>query len=345
MALREAAIQGVWGKLLPGEIELSRRLGISRPTLRAALARLAEEGMISIRKGCRTRLLRVTSSQSSAARPTVCLVVPTPRDPNSLSGNPVLMEMRAKFAVEGIGWEEVFDLGLGGSNPGTRLAGIVKGRHRMCWLLAGASAAIQQWFQEARVPTLVLGSCHEGVTLPSVDVNYHAIGWHAAGCLMAKGHKRIAVVLPERPLAGDIACVNALKRYAANQAQPMFVFEVALNSGSQEPNSKLNRLIAGPRPPTAAFCIHVPQVLAVFVSLLRAGHRVPQDTSLMCRETHITLDQGLPELTRYRSPVVRQAHQAVRIARGLLAGNQIKAAPHLIIPAFIPGKTLAVAKA
>ena len=38
-ALRESILQGAWGELLPGEHELARRLGVSRPTVRAALAR------------------------------------------------------------------------------------------------------------------------------------------------------------------------------------------------------------------------------------------------------------------------------------------------------------------
>ncbi len=340
-ALRESIRQGAWGDLLPGEHELARRLSISRPTVRAALARLADDGIITIRKGCRTRLCPTRRKNLAAAPPTVCLVVPSPRESQAFSGHPLLMEMRAQFAVQGIGWEEVFDRTLGGRHPENRLASIVHGRRRVCWLLLGASATIQRWFQQAKVPTLVLGSCHTGVELPSVDVNYYAIGWHAAGCLAKNGHRRMALVLPHRLLAGDLACVQGLTEYIKQQDKEISVIEVTAGPSRAGFLASMNRLLTRTQPPTAIFCIHVAEVLTVLVHLLRSGKRVPRDVSLMCRETRPTIDLGVPELTRYRSPIAKQAHHAVRIAQSMLAGHHVPTKPHLIMPAFVPGETLA----
>lgn len=340
-ALRESIRQGAWGDLLPGEHELARRLSISRPTVRAALARLAEDGIIAIRKGCRTRLCSQRRKNLAEAPPTVCLVVPSPRETQAFSGHPVLLEMRAQFAVQGIGWEEVFDRTLGGRHPENRLASIVHGRRRVCWVLLGASATIQRWFQQAKVPTLVLGSCHAGVELPSVDVDYYAIGWHAAGCLVKNNHRHVALVLPHRLLAGDLACVQGLTEYIKQQDKEISVIEVTAGPSRVGFLASLNRLQSRGQSPTAIFCIHVAEVLTVLVHLLRSGKRVPRDVSLMCRETRPTIDLGVPELTRYRSPVTKQAHHAVRIVQGMLAGHHVPTKPHLIMPAFVPGETLA----
>jgi DNA-binding transcriptional ArsR family regulator len=344
-ALRESIRQGAWGELLPGEHELARRLSISRPTVRAALARLADDGVIAIRKGCRTRLCSGRKKNLSGAPPTVCLVVPSSRDSHGYSGHPVLMEMRAQFAVQGIGWEEVFDRTLGGRHPEARLAGIVNGRHHVCWVLLGASATIQRWFQQARVPTLVLGSCHEGVELPSVDVNYYAIGWHAAGCLAKNNHRRVVIVLPHRPLAGDLACLHGVTEYIKLRDKEISVVEVAAGPSRAGLVASLDRLLGKAPPPTAILCLHVAQVLIVLVHLLRSGRRVPQDVSLLCRETQTSLDLGLPEITRYRSPALKQAHHAVRVAQSMLAGHHVTTVPNLIMPAFVPGETLARADA
>jgi DNA-binding LacI/PurR family transcriptional regulator len=251
------------------------------------------------------------------------------------------MEMRAQFAVQGIGWEEVFDRTLGGRHPENRLASIVHGRRRVCWVLLGASATIQRWFQQAKVPTLVLGSCHAGVELPSVDVNYFAIGWHAAGCLAKNGHRRVALVLPHRLLAGDLACVRGMTGYISQQDKEISVIEVTAGPSRVGFLASMNRLLARNQPPTAIFCIHVAEVLTVLIHLLRSGKRVPQDVSLMCRETRPSLDLGVPELTRYQSPVVKHAHHAVRMAQSMLAGHHVPVRPHLIMPAFVPGETLA----
>ena len=342
-ALRESIRQGVWSEILPGEHELARRLSISRPTVRAALARLAEDGIITIKKGCRTRVRPVRRKNLSNVPPTVCLVVPSARESLGFSGHPVLMEMRARFAVQGIGWEEVFDRTLGGRHPEARLANIVHGRHHVCWLLLGASATIQRWFAQARVPTLVLGSCHAGVALPSVDVNYHAIGWHAAGCVARHGHRRVALVLPHRPLAGDLACQRGLSEYIHQRDTQISVVEVTVGPSRAGLLATLDRVLRGATPATAVFCIHVEHLLMVLVHLLKTGRRVPQDVSLMCRETRTSLDLGLPEITRYRSPAVKQARLAVRIALNMLSGHHPSTTPCLIMPAFVPGETLAVA--
>jgi hypothetical protein len=340
-ALREAIRQGVWGELLPGEHELARRLNISRPTVRAALVRLADDGIITIKKGCRTRLRPTRRKKLSSVPPTVCLIVPMSREMLGFSGHPVLMEMRAQFAVQGIGWEEVFDRTLGGRHPETRLANMVNGRRHVCWLLLGTSATIQRWFAQARVPTLVLGSCHAGVELPTVDVNYYAIGWHAAGCLAKHGHRRVAVVLPQRALAGDLACLRGLSEYIHQRDQPISVIEVAAGPSRAGLLATLDRVLRSATPATAVFCVHVEHVLMVLVHLLKSGRRVPQDVSLLCRETRTSLDLGLPEITRYRSPAVKQARLAVRIAQNMLSGHHVTTSPNLIMPAYVPGETLA----
>ncbi len=344
-ALREAIQQGAWGELLPGEHELARRLNISRPSVRAALARLAEDGVITISKGCRTRINEPSKVEERGAPPTVCLVVPSSRESLGFSGHPVLMEMRAQFAVLGVGWEEIFDRTLGGRHPEGRLASMVQGRRHVCWLLLGASATIQRWFQQAKVPTLVLGSCHAGIELPSVDVDYYAIGWHASGCLAKAGHTRVACVLPYRALAGDLACVRGLTEYIRQQDKQISVVEVAAGASKAGLLSKLDNLLTKDPRPTVIFCIHVDHLLMVLVHLLRSGWKVPQQVSLLCRETHTSIDLGLPEVTRYRSAATKQAHHAVRVAQSMLAGHHVPTKPHLIMPAFVPGGTLAKASA
>lgn len=340
VALRDSIRQGAWGDLLPGEHELARRLSISRPTVRAALARLADDGIVTIKKGCRTRLCPKGRRNLASAPPTVCLVVPTSRDSLGYSGHPVLMEMRAQFAVQGIGWEEVFDRSLGGRHPESRLVNIVNGRRHVCWLLVGASATMQRWFAQARVPTLVLGSCHAGVELPSVDVDYYAIGWHAAGCLAKYGHQRFALVLPQRPLAGDLACLRGVAEYINQRDKAITAIPVTSGSSRSGLLAKVDGLLKHPQPITGILCIHVQHVLMVLVHLLQSGRKVPRDVSLLCRETHSALDLGLPEITRYRSPAVKQAHHAVRIAQSMLAGHPMTNTPNLIMPAFVPGTTL-----
>ncbi len=56
--LLTAILEGVYppGSTLPGERELAARLGVTRPTLREALQRLARDGWLTIRQGKPTRV-------------------------------------------------------------------------------------------------------------------------------------------------------------------------------------------------------------------------------------------------------------------------------------------------
>lgn len=338
-ALRESIRLGVWGDLLPGEMELARRLSISRPTLRAALAHLAKDGLITTRKGARSRICRGPRRNLKEVPPSVCVINLT-RNPG-VSSQPLLMEMRAQLATQAIGWEEVTDRSLAGNAPGKRLATLVHGRRRVCWLLVGCTAAVQRWFQAARLPTLVVGTCHEKVELPSVDIAYKAIGWHAAGVLCRHRHTRVALVTTQPVLAGDMECINGLRSYRPPGGQPLAVTVITAAAETSVLRSNLDRVFAGPDRPTAIMSTHVAPLLTALAHLLRQGYRVPEDVSLLCRVTEVIVDAGLPELTRYRNPVIKLAHQAVRMVNGLLAGNQISAVPCRIMPAFEPGATVA----
>lgn len=338
-ALRDSIRIGAWGDLLPGEAELARRLRISRPTVRAALAHLAREGLIIVRKGARSRICRGGHRTAREVPPSVCVINLT-RNPG-VSAQPLLMEMRAQFASQAIGWEEVTDRGLAGNAPEKRLASLVHGRRRVCWLLVGCTAAVQRWFQAARLPTLVVGTCHEKVELPSADIAYKAIGWHAAGVLSRYRHYRVALVATQPVLAGDMEFINGLRSYRPPGGRSLEVTVITAGAQTHDLRSSLDRLLAGPERPTAVMSIHVAPMLTVLAHLLRRGCRVPGDVSLLCRVTELVVDAGLPELTRYRNPAIQLAHQAVRMVNGLLAGNQISTSPCRIMPAFVPGATVA----
>ncbi len=337
-ALRDSIRLGTWGRLLPGEVELARRLRISRPTLRAALAQLASEGVIIIRKGARSRICSDGRRRSRDVPPSVCVINLT-RNPG-VSVQPLLMEMRAQFATQAIGWEEITDRSLAGNAPEKRLASLVHGRRRLCWLLVGCTAAVQRWFQAARLPTLVVGTCHEKIELPSADIAYKAIGWHAAGVLSRCHHSRVALVVTEPVLAGDMECINGLRSYRPPGGRPLKVTLLSAGAQVHEFRSALDRLLAGPERPTAIMSIHVAPMLTVLTHLLRRGYRVPEDVSLLCRVTEMVVDAGLPELTRYANPAIKLAHQVVRMVNGLLTGNRLSAKPCRIMPAFVPGATV-----
>ncbi|MBL9216258.1 MAG: GntR family transcriptional regulator [Opitutaceae bacterium] len=340
-ALRDGIRRGAWGDSLPPEKVLARQLGIGRYSLRAALARLVRDGVVAVHKGRRARIHRRPVARAGDARPELCLLTSSSPGAPSLIGHHLLLELRAELAGRQIGWTEEADARVDRPRPDAYLRQLVAGRRHACWLLVSVPAAVQRWFAQAGVPVLVAGSCHEGVRLPSVDIDYHAVGWHAAGALAQRGHRRVAVVLPSRPMPGDLACRRGFGAYLARRPAPLSVIELDAGPNPAALQHQLDRTFAGPDRPTAVLTLVLKDALGILFHLQRRRLQVPADVSLLSAENSPLLDQGLPELARYSVSPRKQARRIVRYTQALLAGNPLPARSSLITPAFVPGSTLA----
>ncbi len=344
-ALRAALRAGELTDPLPGEHELARRLGISRPSVRLALARLAAEKLVRVQKGRRTRLLGQPSGAAvpAAVRPTVCVVAPTVLQGQSLTEHPLLLQMRALFAGRGIQWEEVRDAKLAAAKPERRLAEIVARRQGVCWILFSAPAPVQRWCAEERLPALVVGSAPPGLTLPSVDVDFRALGRHAAGAMLARGHRRLALIIPESPMPGDTACRDGFREYVGQRGgAEVSVVEVTAGERAEVFKARLDAVFGGALRPTAVLGMRSANTLAFYVHALERGWAIPRDVSVVSRDTHPLLEAALPALTRYGASTTKLATRAVRLAGHWLAGRRVPAKASLVTPAFIAGGTLEV---
>jgi hypothetical protein len=341
IALREAIRNGALRDPLPGEHQLARDLRISRPSIRAALAQLGREGLVLIRKGHRTRIVDRRKSRTAAAQPTVCVVCPASREKPFLLQQPVVRETHTLFAGEGINWEEYLDPYLAGPHPGVRLGKLVKKRQNVCWLLLAASPAIQRWFAASGLPAVVMGSCPPDVCLPSVDLNYDAVAWHAAGTMARLGHRRLGIILPSPPrLAGDNASREGFLRYAARQPRSMTVTELEAPANPAQFRSRLDRYLRDSQRPTVVLCLRPEITVTLLTHALASGLRIPDDLSIVSRDSHPFLETALPDMARYTTTTTKQATRTVRIALSLLAGQRVPRRPNLIMPTFVPGGTL-----
>jgi hypothetical protein len=341
-ALRGALLDGTLSDPLPGEHTLSAQLGISRPTLRAALAILAREGLLAAARGRRTRLnRRRLRAGTRSGPPLVCIVSPQARSVILPDEHPVLLQLHARFAANGIAWEEVFDRKLAGPRPESRLRELSARHPRACWLMLASTAPMQRWFAQSGLPALVLGSCHADILLPSIDINYRAMGWHAAGVMLKHGHRRLALVLPSQLLAGDLACVKGVRAYLALASTPTKLIEINAGPDPRTLRLKLDRMLALTDRPTAIFCLMQSHALTTLLHLLEQGRRLPADVSLIARDLHSLMESAMPDLAHYSRPVIRVTSRALRLTQALLAGRSVPAQPSLINPVFLPGRTLA----
>jgi len=340
VALRNVVREATWGTSLPGEHEIARRLGIGRYSVRAALSRLADEGLLELGKGRRPRLRRRRRGRRAGARPVVCLVAPDIFSSVDLRENPMLIELHAQLVEYGIAWEEVYDRNLAAKSPDARLKRLVSGRQGVLWVLLSSTPAIQAWFQAARVPSLILGSAHPGISLNSIDLDYRAVGWHAAGRLAQHGHRHMAIILPNQMRAGDVDCYRGFAEYLRQKDPSLGVIEIIEGHDPPVLQERLARTMRGPRPPTGIFSVTARNSLTALCHLHRMGFKIPGDVSLISSDNHTLLDISLPELTRYRLTQIQHARRNAQAIRTMLAGLPLPAKARLITPSFVPGSTL-----
>ena len=341
-ALQTAIARGELANPLPGELTLARRLGVSRPSLHAALEQLEHLGLVEIRVGRRTRIVaRGRSSRSRPVRRTLAILSVGPDEAQFMSQSPLILHLHAEAASRGLEWDPIFDPKLAMPAAAPRLQQLVSSRRDTCWVLHSCPAWLQRWFADARVPTLVLGSCAHGVTLPSVDLDFWSVGWHAAGMLARHGHRAVTLVLPAAPLPGDLACRAGFLDYFSRLRTPRIqVHELAVAGLVTRALARLRFALTGPKRSTAVFVMREASAVAAYTQVLALGLAVPRDVSVLSRDTHPLINAALPQLARYSASALKQATIAVRAAQAILAGNAGRPRPRLVIPQFVAGSTL-----
>lgn len=331
-SLRRAIAEGAWAGQLPGERGLCALLQVSRPTLRTALQLLVREGVIEGRRpGRRSRLL--AASPPAPTRRLVALIAHAPISELPLTAYQGISTLRAQLAADGFTTVEFMCPARPGPAQRAKLEAFLRRQRVLGCVLLSVTRDVQAWFARRSIPALVLGSCHAGIRLPSLDVDYRAVCRHAAGVLRRRGHRRIGLIVPASGAAGDLASERGFLEGARGAEAVVLRHEGA--AGRLGPG--LEALLAGARPPTALLVAKPALTLAVMVRLLRLGIRVPDTISLLARDHDPLFGAGL---AHYAFPGDAFARRLSRLMRRLVAGGRLRPEATLVFPRHVPGVTL-----
>ncbi|MBP7950309.1 MAG: substrate-binding domain-containing protein [Verrucomicrobiales bacterium] len=336
-ALRAAIAEGTWTGKLPGEVELSRRLHVSRNTLRVALAQLEREGVLSGGRGRQREILRKTQSAAPrrTADPRVVLLTPEPLHRQAFSAVLWMDALRDHLQSAGCLLELQMPLAAWRRHPARVLEEIAARLAPAAWILHHSTAGMQRWFSARGLPCLIVGTRHPGVALPSVDSDHRAVGRHAASRLVARGRRELAILHAPTELAGDAETCAGFREGAGRAA----VRDLFHNDTPSGVCATLQRAFHQ-HPPDGLFVFHSTHTLTTLGHLTLGGVRVPTEVSVISRDDDPVLAHAVPEPARYVLPAEVFARKTAHLVDDLRTNSATRAQPHWVMPEFLPGGTL-----
>ncbi|MES2595480.1 MAG: substrate-binding domain-containing protein [Verrucomicrobiota bacterium] len=340
-SLRENIEAGHWLEHLPGEREMCELLQVSRRTLRAALDELQRIGMLEVQGRQRRRITNQVPMEE---------VMPTKRvigilTPGSFLSMPppiafMMDTLRAKLTAAGYEVRLHAAPGCYTATPARGLKQFIATHPASAWLVLSAEEAMQRWLVSQKLPCLILGSAVPGITtLPSVDADFHATSRHAGTLLWRKGHRRIALVLPDSHLGGDLASEAGL-REALEQVGGAKMSMLHHDGSAAGVCRVIDDSLKSTNPPTAYIVGRSAHVLTVLMHLMRRGKRIPQDVAVLARDSDPILECTSPKVSRYASEPKQFAARLITALRQLADHGSLSTPTVRLMPTYVAGETI-----
>jgi len=342
--LRSEIAEGTWHEWLPAERNLTESLHVSRKTLRKALALLRKEGLIETIHGQGNRIIRKPSAVDHhvQTRMTVGLLMPDPLESMRPFSSLWVNHLKTLLAENNI----LLRISVGrkyfSGHPGRALERLVIQYPAKCWLLANSNREAQAWFEMRGLPCVVAGTCHEGISLPSVDIDHYALCRHAAGVLLAAGHRAIALLHQRTDRAGDLVSESGFR--AGVMESPHKDADAVTVTHDASPDKIcqiMDRLLRRKNPPTALFVSSAESYLTVMSFLAQKGVRVPQDISLLCRDDDPFLRALVPIPGRYHSSPVSFGKKLLNPLLQAILKDEVPSQQALMMPSYQKGASVA----
>ena len=342
--IRQGILADRWQGVLPAEGELCRELGVSRGTLRRALAVTFDEGMLSPggRGGRHTIIGPVGKRTKEASVPTgnlIRVLSPQPRFIISGLTQILFQTMSEVLGRKGQHLEFEYHSGLWNlKRPNSVLRKITSQQNTSGWVLYRSPQAIQEWFAASGIPAVVLGSVFPGIELSHAEFDFVAASRHAAGVFAARGHRRMVFLTVEKATPGDRASAEAFVKAAAavGCSATILVFDDTVQGLCH----KLDELLLSNPVPTAFFVGFPNHAPATIGHLTRRGYPVPSTAAVISRMSARLLTESIPSVARYEVDAERLGRNLAKmLLKAINPTSQAIISQSIIMPEFVDGET------
>ena len=200
-----------------------------------------------------------------------------------------------------------------GHQVGDDIAGIVR-RHR-----------------DTVAPVVNVMGIQPSVRVPSIQIDNAAAATDAMDHLYRMGHKRIGIVTGGSP---SFVTTHRLRGALARAKKARAEQDVLVEQGDFSVESGVvcsERLLAGPKPPTAIFCFNDEMALGVLHTARHRKLRVPDDLSVVGVDDIHHARFWDPPLTTVAMPMRDMGEHAVRVLLGILTNGE-RPADRIVLP-------------
>ena len=335
------------GQKLPAEPELARRFGVTRTTVRSALERLVQQGVLSRQQGRGTFVVDPSPAQTISRTFTLIL-------PNSAHSLYLLILGGAEQEARARGLQVVVALSQSDaalasehirSTPALGSVGLI------LWPLGGASEREEVAnLCASGFPVVLVDRYFPDLDTDRVLVDDFGGEYQATRHLAGLGHRRIAFVYGSEDLSVSSVRLRwegyrqALVDSGLETSQELAFFHPRevdpRNLGAME--SLARQMLQLVPAPTAAVCINDALAQALLITLLRQRVRVPQDFSVVGFDglEYMPVER---RLTTVRRATSEMGAEAVRLLVARLNDGS-SPARHVILPTeLVAGETAAAA--
>ncbi|NWK53999.1 substrate-binding domain-containing protein [Verrucomicrobiaceae bacterium N1E253] len=350
-SLRSGIAHRQWIDYLPPERVLCEQMKISRSTLRRAIAKIEEEGLVDAGgSGKRRQILKCpyldNTAKPTAAHGTKSIVWLTLR---AFSEMPsinlrLIAQLQSRLLPHDCSLNVVRVPEKVLQHPDELMKEWLTSFGGDVWILHQMPSEVQRWFYRNQPTACIVGTRSEGVDLASVEVDSAAALQHAVAMLGRHGHQHITLIRQAQHMVGEDQLEQLLYELCAESGKEADVLACSAQSDMLpgEFEKKFSRASAWRS--TALIC-SVPSVaLFALTWLQRQQIQVPEQVSIILLRSQPILSYTSPRMAHYMVNEERAVTQILPRLLDLLK-SQVCTTSHInLIPDYVAGETVGPAR-
>ncbi|MGB1129120.1 MAG: substrate-binding domain-containing protein [Haloferula sp.] len=315
--LREQLRRGVWGETMPGENRLVAQLGVGGDTIKMALRRLEQEGLLVSQGAGRRRKIVLPEGHVPPALRVAILFHERGDEADDFF-------VRFQHKLKAVGHTVVHApknlTDLGGNSR--QLARMFKETDADAWLVIAGSDEVLKYFEQRHVPVFALFGFMDRLSIAGIGPNLVPSIVAATRRLVALGHRRIVVLGKTTTLSHPgIIGATFIAEMAAHGIE-VGPYNMPGWEGGYDGFYQCLASLFAQTPPTAILLYSAAEYFATLQFLAQRGLRVPGDISLVCINMAPYFRRYQPSISHVRWNDQLMVNRIARWANNISQGEE-----------------------